>query len=107
MDFTDSALKHGIQPEAAEHAAVDCLHLSVLREEPRKELRIGLDPDGNPLEVILIDDPERPWDKVIIHAMPLRKSYYPLCRFASPTTRCCPVTADQGDDDDYPPHFSP
>ena len=45
--------------------------------EPPNELGAGLDPDGNPLEVSLSDDPERLGDKLIIHAMSLHNAKNP------------------------------
>ena len=49
----------------------------VLSTDPYKELRIGFGKDGSPLEVVILFD-SAVGEPLVIHAMPLRKSYYPL-----------------------------
>jgi len=48
------------------------------REEPYKELRVGFGHDGEPLEIVLVNDPDGSGELVLVHAMRLRKTYYPL-----------------------------
>ena len=77
--FYGSADKWGVARSNAEHAAVDPVRIVVLSDlDPHKELRIGFGLDGAPLEVVLVDDPDGSGEMVLIHAMPLRKSYMRL-----------------------------
>ena len=59
----------------AEYVALHANSVTVLREDPLKELRIGFDTQARPLEIVLV---EVRGAMVLIHAMPLRRNYYPL-----------------------------
>ncbi|MDR1236725.1 MAG: hypothetical protein LBK28_00630 [Propionibacteriaceae bacterium] len=79
MKFYGSADKWDVARTDAEHAATIPVRIVVLSSlDPYKELRIGFGLNGTPLEVVLIDDPDGSNEMILIHAMPLRKSYYPL-----------------------------
>lgn len=73
----NSAMKHGVSKEDMCHVARHPRVIMTLREEPRKELYLGFDTVGRPLEVIVDDMPP---GKAIIHAMPMRKKYVPYLR---------------------------
>ncbi|WEV59132.1 toxin [Bifidobacterium sp. ESL0728] len=67
-----SAFKHGVSEEDMCYAVRHPRFITPLREEPLKELYLGFDTVGRPLEVIVDDLPP---GKAIIHAMPMRKKY--------------------------------
>jgi hypothetical protein len=73
-----SALKHGVSPEDAIHAAQWSLWIEPLDEDgpPYRELRLGFDTQARMLEpVVLVLDSG---DELVIHAMPARKGYLGL-----------------------------
>lgn len=78
MEIHRSARKHGVDDAAILHAldhAVTVIDLDP-ESDPPKVLAIGPDPAGNLLEIIwleLADDVN-----LVIHAMPLRPSFYDL-----------------------------
>lgn len=77
MEIYESARKHGISDEDIHHAVT---HALVVADEPRtsKVLYLGPDRAGNLLEVVTVlreDDTE-----IVIHAMPMRRTYEPLLR---------------------------
>jgi len=76
MLFTFSADKWGVTHPDAECAASDPVRVLEVCSDPYKELRIGFGTDGAPLEVVI--DYDRADEPTLIHAMPLRRSYYPL-----------------------------
>ncbi|MGA8045392.1 MAG: toxin [Dermatophilaceae bacterium] len=73
-----SALKHGVPPEDAMHAAYWSLWIEPLEEDawPHRELRLGFDTQARLLEtVVLIFESGQ---EVVIHAMPARRQYWDL-----------------------------
>ena len=77
MKVHDSALKHGVDPADAIHAALTPVFVSDLDEDsPRRQLRLGFDRNGRLLElVVLIFDSG---NELVIHAMKARKQYLDL-----------------------------
>ncbi len=78
MQFHSSAHRHGHDEQAIFHAIRNALTVIVLEPEadPPKVLGIGPDPAGNLLEVVWLElDGEA---ELVIHAMPLRPSFYDL-----------------------------
>ncbi len=78
MEIHRSAYKHGIDADTILHALDHVLTVIDLEPEadPRKVLAIGPDRAGNLLEIIwieLADDVD-----LVIHAMPLRPTFYDL-----------------------------
>ncbi len=72
-----SALKHGVSPEDAIHAADWALWIEPLDDEPPyRELRLGFDTGARLLEtVVLISESG---EELVIHAMPARRKYLDL-----------------------------
>jgi len=73
-----SALKHGVLPEDAIHAARWSLWIEPLDDDgpPHRELRLGFDTQARlPETVVLILDSG---DELVIHAMAARKKYFDL-----------------------------
>lgn len=75
MRFLRSADRHGIDRGDAALVAGRAAVRLVLREEPRKELRIGFDSHARPLEVVVVAIRGEPF---IVHAMRLRRRYHHL-----------------------------
>jgi hypothetical protein len=78
VEIHHTAHRHGIDDEAIVHALNHAFAVIDLEPEadPPKALAIGPDRAGNLLEIIwleLADDLE-----LVIHAMPLRRSFYDL-----------------------------
>lgn len=73
----DSALKHGIDPEAAIYVAENYVFSAPESDEsPVPELRLGFDPHGRLIEItVLVFDSG---NQMIIHAMKARPQYYAL-----------------------------
>jgi hypothetical protein len=71
----ESAHKHGISDYAINTCLLNVRRDIMLTEDPEKRLLVGFDHNGNPLELIGIvrDD-----TLLIIHAMKLRRQFYPL-----------------------------
>lgn len=71
MKVHRSALKHGILPEDAIHAATWSLWIEELDDEsPARQLRLGFDAEGRLLEtVVLVFDSG---NELVIHAMKAR-----------------------------------
>jgi hypothetical protein len=72
-----SALKHGIDPADAVHAAERAVFLADLDEDsPARQLRLGFDSSGRLLEVVVLrfDSGE----ELLIHAMKARQQYLRL-----------------------------
>lgn len=77
MEIYESARKHGISDEDIRHAVT---HALVVADEQgtSKVLYLGPDRAGNLLEMVTVlreDDTE-----IVIHAMPMRRTYEPLLR---------------------------
>ena len=71
MKAHDSALKHGILPEDAIQAATWALWIEELDEEsPARQLRLGFDTQGRPLETVVITFDSG--NEFVIHAMKAR-----------------------------------
>lgn len=68
MRVHDSALKHGVPPDDAIHAATWALWIEDLDDDrPARQLRLGFDTQGRLLEiVVLVFDSG---NELIIHAM--------------------------------------
>ncbi|MGZ8756197.1 MAG: hypothetical protein ACXW15_13530 [Acidimicrobiia bacterium] len=77
MEFHRSAYKHGIEADTILHALDHALTVIDLEPDadPPKVLAIGPDPAGN-LEVIWLELAEDV--NLVIHAMPLRPTFYNL-----------------------------
>lgn len=78
MKVHPSALKHGVSPQDAAHAAEWALWIEPLDEDgpPYRQLRLGFDTGARLLEtVVLVLDGG---DELVIHAMPARKQYLDL-----------------------------
>lgn len=78
MKGHDSALKHGVPPEAAVQAADWPLWVEPLDEEdrPQRELRPGFDTQARLLGTVVLT--VEGGDEIVIHAMPARKKYWEL-----------------------------
>lgn len=76
MKIRDSALKHGIEPVDALHAAEHPLLTYDLGDDPQRQLRLGFDNAGRLLELVVLtgDDGEQ----LLIHAMKARPRYLRL-----------------------------
>ena len=70
-----SALKHGCTPADVVHAVASAWLRIQVGEDPDRWLYVGVDGSARPLEIVTVagDDGE----EVVIHAMKLRKRYYP------------------------------
>lgn len=77
MEIHRSARKHKVADDDIEHAVVDALVVADLDPEadPPRVLAIGPDRGGNLLEIIWLELPE---SQLVIHAMPLRRTFYDL-----------------------------
>lgn len=78
MKVHDSARKHGIEPDAALHAAEHPIYVAPLDDDsnPHRELRLGFDPAGRLLELVVLRfDSGR---ELLIHAMKARPQYLAL-----------------------------
>jgi hypothetical protein len=73
-----SALKHGVLPEDAVHAADLSLWIEPLEEEewPRRELRLGFDTQARLLEIVVLIF--QSGEEMVIHAMLARRQYWDL-----------------------------
>ena len=77
MRVHDSALRHGIDPADAVHAAERAVFLAAFDEDsPARQLRLGFDSAGRLLEAVVLrfDSGEEP----LIHAMKARQQYLRL-----------------------------
>ncbi len=75
MRILQSALKHGCTPADIAHAIAGARQRAQVGEDPDRWLYVGVDGSARPLEIVTVagDDGE----EVVIHAMKLRKRYYP------------------------------
>lgn len=78
MEVHRSARKHGVSDDAIAHAVDHALVVVDLEPDadPPRVLAIGPDDDGNLLEIIWLEFPDR--TPIVIHAMPLRRALYHL-----------------------------
>ena len=77
MEIYESARRHGIDDEDIRHGVAHALVVADDEEEGRV-LYLGPDRAGNLLEIVAVlrdDDSE-----IVIHAMPMRRTYEPLLR---------------------------
>ncbi len=78
MEVHRSARKHGVSDGAIGHAVDHALVVVDLEPDadPPRVLAIGPDAASNLLEIIWLEFPDRA--SIVIHAMPLRRSFYDL-----------------------------
>lgn len=77
MKVNPSALKHGVRPEDAIHAATHWAYASEPDEHnPARQLRLGFDTAGRILEIIVLRFDSG--NELIIHAMKARTTYLSL-----------------------------
>ena len=76
MEIHPSARRHGIADDDMLHAIDHSMAVDDLGEDPDRWLVIGRDRAANLLEVIVLVTVEG--DEMIIHAMPVRGTYYRL-----------------------------
>lgn len=75
MKILRSALKHGCTPADIVHAIAGAWQRTKVGEEPDRWLYVGVDGSSRPLEIVTVQGDDG--DEVVIHAMKLRKKYYP------------------------------
>lgn len=78
MKLHHSARKHGIDPEAALHAAEQPVFVAPLDDmtNPHRELRLGFDGAGRLLEIVVLRFDSG--QEIVIHAMKARQQYVAL-----------------------------
>ncbi|WP_277050289.1 toxin [Ruania albidiflava] len=77
MQVHQSALKHGVDPDDAVHAAEHPEYTAPLDDDsPARELRLGFDRSARLLEIVVLTFDSG--NQLIIHAMPARRSYREL-----------------------------
>ena len=77
MKVHDSATKHGIDPDDADHAAEHAVFVSDLDEDsPARQLRLGFDTGGRLLELVVLQFDSG--NELVIHAMKARRQYLDL-----------------------------
>lgn len=78
MEVHRSARKYGVSDVAIVHAVDHALVVIDLEPDadPPRVLAIGPDEAGNLLEIIWLEFPDRA--PIVIHAMPLRRTFYDL-----------------------------
>jgi hypothetical protein len=78
LEVHRSARKHGVGDDAIVHAVDHALLVVDLEPDadPPRVLAIGPDEAGNLLEIIWLEFPNRA--PIVIHAMPLRRTFYDL-----------------------------
>ncbi|MDQ6525184.1 hypothetical protein RB608_16305 [Nocardioides sp. LHD-245] len=77
MNVHDAALKHGVDPADAVHAARSAVFVSDLDEDmPSRQLRLGFDRSGRLLELVVLRFDSG--GELLIHAMKARRSYLDL-----------------------------
>ena len=78
MEVHRSARRHGVNDAAIDHAVDHALVVVDLEPDadPPRVLAIGPDQAGNLLEIIWLEFPDRV--PIVIHAMPLRRTFYDL-----------------------------
>jgi len=77
VKVNSTALKHGVRPEDALHAATHWAYASEPDEDnPARQLRLGFDTAGRLLEIIVLHFDSG--HELIIHAMKARTAYLNL-----------------------------
>ena len=77
MKVSPSALKHGIEPDDAIHAATHWVFASEPDEaSPARQLRLSFDTAGRLLEIVVLHFDSG--NQLIIHAMKARTTYLDL-----------------------------
>jgi hypothetical protein len=71
VEIYDSARKHGVSDSDIEHAVAQAL--VVAEDDESKVLYLGPDQAGNLLEVVTVE--REGGGELVIHAMPMRRSY--------------------------------
>ncbi|MDQ3431811.1 MAG: hypothetical protein M3467_06255 [Actinomycetota bacterium] len=72
MEVLGSASRHGVEPEAIQHAVEKALLVEEIGEDPTRWLVLGPDHAGNLFELVVLDRPQGP---AVIHAMTMRTKY--------------------------------
>ena len=72
VEFNEAAFRHNISKEDMVHAIKTKIHDFTIGEFPEKNLVIGFDRTGNPLE--LLYNPVNDNTIIVFHAMKMRKS---------------------------------
>lgn len=75
MQILRSALNHGCAPADIAHAISSAWQRTRVGEDPDKWLYVGVDGAARPLEIVTVQGDDGV--EVVIHAMKLRKKYYP------------------------------
>lgn len=70
-----SALKHGCTPADIVHAVASAWQRTQVGEDPDRWLYVGVDGAARPLEIVTVAGDDGA--EVVIHAMKLRRRYYP------------------------------
>ena len=77
MKVHHSALKHGVAPQDAIHAAEHPVFIGDLDEDsPARQFRLGFDTAGRLLEVVVLRFDSS--QELVIHAMKARRQYLDL-----------------------------
>ena len=77
MKVHDTALKHGVDPGDAVHAAQHAVFVSDLDDDsPARQLRLGFDSSGRLLEIVVLRFDSG--SQLLIHAMKARRQYLDL-----------------------------
>jgi hypothetical protein len=74
-EVAEAARKHGIADADMRHAIR--MQFRAIRQSSNRELIIGADRTGRLLEIVILDATEHE-PPCVIHAMELRKKFYPL-----------------------------
>lgn len=75
VEILRSALKHGVSPADIAYAIFGAWQRTRVGEDPDRWLYIGVDGTARPLEIVTVQGDDGA--EVVIHAMKLRKKYYP------------------------------
>jgi hypothetical protein len=74
-EVAEAARKHGIADADMRHAIR--MQFRAIRQSSNRELIIGADRTGRLMEIVILDATEHE-PPCVIHAMELRKKFYPL-----------------------------
>ncbi len=75
MKILRSALKRGCDAGNIAHAVSSAWQRTRVGEDPDRWLYVGVDGAARPLEIVTVEGDDG--EEVVIHAMKLRKKYYP------------------------------
>jgi len=75
IEYTESAFRHGISKENISHAVKTKVYDAPLVAFTNKNVLIGFDTAGNPLEVMYNPDDDDVYTINVFHAMKARKSF--------------------------------